>query len=77
MTKISFLSYLLTYIFSKLCSKIQSTQVILLYARFLCSRAHSAKRAREDMVSCIQVILPFNEKTIFLINNGIQIKTQL
>ena len=25
-----------------------------LYARFLCSRAHSAKRARDDRVSCIQ-----------------------
>ena len=25
-----------------------------LYARYLCSRAHSAKRARDDRVSCIQ-----------------------
>ena len=29
---------------------------IYLYARFLCSRAHSAKRARDDRVSCIQNI---------------------
>ena len=26
-----------------------------LYARYLCSRAHSAKRARDDRVSCIQI----------------------
>ena len=26
-----------------------------LYARSLCSRAHSAKRVRDDRVSCIQI----------------------
>ena len=25
-----------------------------LYVRYLCSRAHSAKRARDDRLSCIQ-----------------------
>ena len=28
-------------------------QIVRLYARYLCSRAHSAKRARDDRVSCI------------------------
>ena len=46
--------------------------VVYLYARFLYSRAHSAKRARDDRVSCIQVVYPYSRASAEVVYNVYQ-----
>ena len=48
---------------TKILVKLQLTP---LYARYLCLRAHSAKRARDDRVSCIQ-LTPIKDKIVIVI----------